>query len=675
MPPTSDHTALAAVVAHLRAGRVSDAETLYRQTLTPQPPLAEVLHQLGCLASQVNCHRVALDLMRRSVALQPNFFGAQYSLGDALRNNNQLDEAIAAYQRSIALNPDYVNAHNNLGNALRDKGWLDAAIACYRTALELSPDFPEALINLGDLLRLKGQTPEAVTCLERAVAISPDNPVAHSLLGLALHFDRRVDEAIVHYRRALAMEPPQPQTTSPHFAQAHSNLGGALLDVGQIEHAILHYRRAIAPGPGLPNATLTEAHSNLLFTLNYLHRFNSPEIFQEHQRWEEQHCRDLRNKIQPHPNDRSPDRRLRIGYVSGDFKAHSIAYFLEGLLTDHDPAAVEVFCYSNVVLPDAITARFRRLAHQWCDTVKLSNERLAAKIREDQIDILVDLAGHTAENRLLTFAEKPAPIQVTYLGYPNTTALTTIDYRLTDAYADPPGLTEQFHTEKLVRLPQTFLCFRPPEESPPIASLPAQSSGHITFGSFNALPKITPEMIAVWSAILERVPKSRLLLKNKGLGERSARQHLLKLFADVGIHAHRLDVRDWVGLRRGHLQIYDEVDIALDTYPYNGTTTTCEALWMGVPVLTLAGNSHRSRVGVSILSNVGLPQLIGQTPDQFIQLAADVAGDLPHLAQLRAGLRDRMKQSPLTNSPLFTRNIESAYRQMWHTWCQTHATS
>jgi protein O-GlcNAc transferase len=754
--------AINAAIAHHQAGRLAEAEHLYRQILAHDPNHADVLHRLGVLAGQVNRHDIALDLIRRAATLQPTFPPVHYSLGNVLRDNGRLDEAIASYQQAIKLDPNFVDAHNNLGNALRDKNRLDDAILCYRKAVALAPGYAAAQMNLGDTLRLISHLPESIAVLQRAVTQSPNNPAAYCLLGTALQAAEKIDESIPLYRKALSLSPNyldalnnlasalrknkqldeavslyrRALVINPKFAVAHNNLGGALQDAnllneaiecfnraielnpsyaeaysnlgaalqkkgrfedaiavcekaveinpilaeaqfnlgkaisdtGRIEDAISHFRKAVVGNP-----KLVDAHTCLIFSLNFLANLSDDAIFQEHRRWDEHHTRFLREKIQPYRNDRSPDRRLKIGYVSADFKAHSVAYFLEGLLSHHDPAAVEVFCYANVKEPDAVTAHLRRLAHQWRDTD--SDEQTVAKVREDQIDILIDLAGHSAGNRLLAFAEKPTPVQVTYLGYPNTTGLSAIDYRLTDAYADPPGMTEQFHSEKLLRLPQTFLCFRPSEKSPPVSPLPAEAAGQITFGCFNGLPKFTAMIVGVWSEILHRLPQSRLMVKNYSLADAAGRRRLLELFENAGIPADRLDVRGWIAASDDHLSLYNKVDIALDTYPYHGTTTTCEALWMGVPVITLAGNPHRSRVGISILSNVGLPELIAQTPDQFVQLALDLAGDLPRLAEMRSGLREKMRQSPLMDAPRFARNVEAAYRQIWRTWCEDQGAS
>jgi predicted O-linked N-acetylglucosamine transferase (SPINDLY family) len=398
--------------------------------------------------------------------------------------------------------------------------------------------------------------------------------------------------------------------------------------------------------------------------------YDAQRIAQEHSRWNRQHAEPLKQFIGPHRNGRIRDRRMRIGYVSPDLRQHSVAYFLENLLAHHDASSVEVFCYSDVIRPDATTARMQKLCAQWREIVGLKDTEVDQKVREDRIDILVDLAGHTANNRLLLFARKPAPIQVTYLGYPDTTGLRAMDYRLTDAYADPPDVTGGY-SEQLVRLPETFLCYRPSYGAPEIGPAPALESGRVTFGSFNALAKVNAPLVAMWSKILEQIPNSRLILKNQGLGSAGARRHILEYFAAHHIAPDRVELMGWARSEAGHLQLYNRIDIALDTFPYHGTTTSCEALWMGVPVVTRAGSAHVSRVGVSLLSNVGLAELVTDSQEKYVQLARELAHDLSRLSNLRSTLRKRMEQSPLMDAPRFARNVESAYRQMWRRWCET----
>jgi predicted O-linked N-acetylglucosamine transferase (SPINDLY family) len=337
--------------------------------------------------------------------------------------------------------------------------------------------------------------------------------------------------------------------------------------------------------------------------LNYCADIEPTDVLAEHRRWSEQHTASLANDRQPHANSPDPNRRLRIGYLSPDFCRHSVAFFIESLLAAHDRSAFEILCYANVSQTDIITERLQGLADKWRDIVHLSDQQVAELVRADAVDILVDLVGHTVNNRLLVFARKPAPVQISYLGYPNTTGLSTIDYRLTDAWADPPGRADRFHTETLVRLQGGFLCYQPWPGTPEVSPLPALTSGHITFASFNNATKVNPEVIALWSKILRLLPNARLIMKALQLGDIGTRQRFAQLFEQNGVSMERVELLGWASSTAEHLELYNRVDIGLDPFPYNGTTTTCEALWMGVPVIVLAGNTHAARVGVSLLSS------------------------------------------------------------------------
>jgi protein O-GlcNAc transferase len=369
------------------------------------------------------------------------------------------------------------------------------------------------------------------------------------------------------------------------------------------------------------------------------------------------------------PNEPHPERPLRVGYVSPDFRQHASNSYSLPLLTGHDRRLFDIFLYAEVPQPDAVSDNLRSLASHWRSTVGLSDAAVRQRVHDDQIDILVDLAGHTDHTRIAAFAVKPAPVTVTWLGYPNTTGLPTMDYRLTDALADPPGETDHLHTEALVRLPHCFLCYQPPAEAPPVAPTPALSRGTITFGSFNNLEKVTTEVIETWAAVLRSVPRSRLLLKGWILADPVLRQRINDRFAALGIDAGRLDLRRLIPGIGPHLALYREIDIGLDPFPYNGTTTTCEALWMGVPVVSLIGDSHAARVGLSLLSSVGLQRLVAHDRDAYVTIAAGLAKDLAALEPMRQGMRSQLQKSPLMDAPRFARDVESAYRVMWRSWC------
>jgi len=366
------------------------------------------------------------------------------------------------------------------------------------------------------------------------------------------------------------------------------------------------------------------------------------------------------------------DRKLRIGYVSPDFRRHSVAWFFEPLLRAHDRERFEVHCYYNNLAEDDATARIRSEADGFRPIYGEPPATVADWIAEDGIDILVDLAGHTGDNRLMLFGLKPAPVQMTWLGYPGTTGVETIDYRLTDARADPPGAADEYSSETLIRLPDCFHCYGPMPEAPEPTAGSATEPGAVTFGSFNNITKVTPELVGLWSRLLRELPDSRLLLKAKGLQDPTTRGRYEALFAAEGIGSDRLELIGFLEDSRDHLALYGRVDVALDTMPYNGTTTTCEALWMGVPVVTAAGETHAARVGVSLLTAAGAPELIAPDEDGYVALAKALACDLERLRSLRAGLRQRMAASPLTDAPRFTRAVEQAMSNAWRTHLDQH---
>ena len=643
-------------------GHPDEATGAFHRALRIRPDFAMAHYNLGNVLKSEGRFEDAIASYRCALQSRPGFAEAWGNLGIALQNQGRPDDAIAAYRRAIESRPDYAEAHNNLGNALQRQRQMDAAIAAYRRAIECKTDYAEAHSNLGLALADRGHFAEGFIALRHALLLKPDLVEAHNNLGMALAEQGRLDEALAAYRRALEF--------NPDLVEAHNNLANALKDHGELAAAIAAYRHALRLKPDHP-----EAHGNLLLALHYPPGCDPGETLAEHRRWAEIHALPLAKGIAPHGNDRDPERRLRIGYVSPDFREHSVAFFLEGLLAAHDGGQVEIFCYADLRSEDAVSARFEKLSGHWRRIAGRTDEQVAELIRQDRIDILIDLSGHTARNRLLVFARKPAPVQVTYLGYCDTTGLSAMDYRLTDALADPPGTTEHLHTEQLIRLPDGAWCFRPHDQSPAVEPPPVLRSGHITFGCFNVRPKITDEMLILWARLLSQVPGSRLLLKNTGFTEPSIQQRMRNLLAKAGIAPERLELAARVPTQRRHLEHYAQVDIALDTFPYHGTTTTCEALWMGVPVITLAGHTHASRVGVSLLTHAGLPELIASSADEYVHIATRLAADIERLGTLRSSLRERLAVSRLLDAPRFARNVEHAYRQMWRTWCATPSTS
>ena len=634
-----------------RQGRAPEAETCFRRALALDPNYAIAYSNLGNVLLRVGRAEEALANYRRAVELNPNLAAAHYNLAHAWQTVGNLDEAAAGYRRALALQPDFVEAHYNLGNALRDLEDRQGAIEQFSRVVELQPGHIGALLHLGNILRDLGRLEEAIPRYRQILAVDPRCAEAHGNLGVAFNELGLRDEAVESIRRAIEL--------APRATFDHSNLALALQSLGRLDEALVEYRQAVALAPDKSGL-----HSNLLYALHY-HPGSDPEaLFREHLAWGQRHANPLTSSAMPHVLDRSPGRRLRVGYVSPHFKAHAVNFFFEPILAAHDRERFEIICYSDTTVDDETSRRLRGHASVWRTSLALSDEQLSAQIRQDKIDILVDLTGHIHGGlRLLAFARKPAPIQVTYLGYQNTTGMQAMDYRLTDEWSDPPGTTERLHTEKLVRLPSAFFCYLPSPDAPPITPLPAETAGRVTFGSFNYFAKVTPEVLATWAKILNRVPRSHLVI----LADMAAtlRARLTDLFAEHGIAADRLELVHRLP-RAKYLELINRVDIALDPFPFNGHTTTCDCLWQGVPVVTLAGHTYVSRFGSSAHRVLGLTPLVAQEPQQYVDIAASLAGDLSGLAAMRAQLRDRMKASTLLDSRTFTSHLEAEYLRMWN---------
>ena len=555
---------------------------------------------------------------RRVLAADPTRADALRLLGVSALKLGHLDEAVDALRRALHLRPADAEAYNNLGVALEGRGQFTKAENAYKAALRINPRYVEALNNLGHLLR------------------KADRPW----------------EAADAYRAALGLRPAD--------ATAHVGLAAAYLALGRLADALAHYRRRADLQPDSP-----VAHSDLLFWLLHGPDVSPDALFDEHRRWAGRHERPLAGSVPSHENDSDPERVLRVGYVSPDFREHTMPRFVEPVVANHDPAQVRYVCYSDVRWPDAVTQRMRAMAPEWRDTAGLGDEALAKLVRHDRIDVLVDVTGHMGGGRLGTFARRPAPVQAAYMGYPHTTGLEAMAWRITDAVSDPPGLTEAFHTEKLLRLDGCAWCYRP-TGSPDVSDLPALSNGgRVTFGMLNRMAKVNPPAVRLWARVLAAVPGSALLaLASGGEGNKPVRE----LFESEGIAPDRLRLAP-TGPRPQYLALAHQVDIHLDPFPYAGMTTTCDLLWMGVPTVTLAQGGPAGRAGASVLAAAGLPHLTADTPDAYVRIAAALAADLPALSALRAGLRQQVERSPLRDERGTAAKLEAAYRHMWRQWC------
>jgi len=532
---------------------------------------------------------------------------------------------------------------------------FDEAIAVCRNLLEREPYNADALQLLGHIAHTRANYSEALAQFRKAANVQPNNPAPIYGITAALHALNRLEEAAQACSRVIQLR--------PDYANAYCNLATLLSQMGMQQEAVVTFRRAVQLQPNDPYA-----HSNLLYAMYFIDGLDPAAIYREHLAWAQRHAEPLFHALPAPANDRSPDRPLRIGFVSADLREHSVAYFFEPLLEALDRAQFHVTCYSATTHSDSVTERLRRKCDAWRDIASMDDQQTCRLVRDDKIDILVDLSGHSGHHRLLLFARKPAPVQMTWLGYPGTTGLRAIDYRITDAIADPLGTTESLHAEQLLRLPTCVWCYRPDHHAPPVND----RTGHpITFGSCNRVAKITPRMVKLWSRIVREIPDARLLIKSEGLHEPAARKRLLTLFSEQGLFEDRIELLGRLATPAEHLGLYNRIHIALDTYPYGGTTTTCEALWMGTPVITLAGRSHASRVGASLLTQLGMTHLIAENEEQYFQAATAIAADPSRLADLHQTLRPRMAASPLMDAKRFASEIGHALRQSWQQWCRT----
>lgn len=674
-------------------GRLEEAETSLRAVLAGHPHLASAHNNLGLVLKGLDRLDEAVASFREAIGINPDFAEAHSNLGISLQELEQLEEAVSHYVKSISIDPDYADAHYNLGVALEKLGRPDEAVSHYRNAIEINPDFSEAQYNLGIALKEAGRLDEAVSHYRKAIGIKPDFAEAHSNLGIALQELGQPDKAVAHYRKALGINPDYADAhynlgialqelgqldesisqfrkaigIRPDYAEAHSNLANVIKEIGRLDEAVSHYRKAIGIKPDY-----AEAHSNLLLALHY-DDCAPQDLFKEHKMWNEQHAEHPQALICKHENGADREKTLHVGFVSGDFREHSAAYFLGSFFAARNRQRFVFHCYSNTSHEDAITSQLRESVDEWRNISGQDDQMVAEIIRADQIDILVDLSGHTRGNRLAVFARKPAPVQVTWLGYPNTTGLAAMDYRITDPVADPPGQADKFYVERLVRLPDGFLCYRPPDDAPDVAPLPMAAKGNLTFVSFNNLSKVTTEVIKVWARILEAVPGSELLMKCQSFTCPEVRRRYLSLFEQESIESGRLSLISRSPSTADHLAMYGRADIALDSFPYNGTTTTCEALWMGVPVVVLRGDRHAARVGASLLSQVGLDSLISEDADEYVEKAVTLANDITRLETLRKEMRTRMQDSMLSDAKGFAGNMETAFQTMWNEWCKPEA--
>jgi protein O-GlcNAc transferase len=698
-------------VVLMALGRPADAVDSYRKALKREPYLPPVQSNLGIALLELGRAEEAAQAQRRALTLDPNYADAHANLGLALGALGRQEEAMAAFRKALTLRPDHVNAHFHLGDALARQGALEEAVASYRAALRLKPEHGGAHNNLADVFRRLGRFKEAADNYRAAIYIKP-NAGAYASLAQTLVDLGETEEALRTYRQALDLAPHDAAiagafgklladlgrteeavavaagtgaagnevrelsdleeqlakdrmaiAVNPGNAVAHNNLAATLGTLGRLEEARAAYREALRLKPDY-----FLAWSDLVFTTSYLGDLTPAEGFAEARAYGEAVEARITARSH-HANIADPERRLKVGLVSNDLRSHPVGRFLETVLSEIDPARIELFAYSLAKSGDELTARLKQSVPNWQDLPSATDDALEARILEDGIDILIDLAGHTAGNRLLLFARKPAPIAVTWLGYFATTGLKAIDYVFANRFVIPESEENQW-VERPWRLPETYLCFAPPKLAVPLAPPPARKNGYVTFGSANNLNKTSDRTVACWAGVLKAVPGSRLVLRSAKLTDTRVVQRTRDRFAAHGIDPARLQLDRAVSDYGRHLAAYNQIDIALDPFPYAGGTTSVEALWMGVPVLTLGGDRYVAHMGENILHHMDMPDWVAETTDDYVAKAARHAADLDGLTALRSNLRHRLAVSPLCDAPRFARHLEDAFRGMWRVWCE-----
>jgi protein O-GlcNAc transferase len=634
-------------------GRTPEAIKMYRRALEVRPESPATYNNLAIALQRGKKLDEAVAAFRKSIELRPDFAGAWNNLGCALIDMRQFDEAVLVLRRAIELQPQFAEAWYNLGNALKKRTDFSEALAAYRRAVEIKPDYADALINQGNALQALRQYPQAAESYRRALTLRPNDADVHNNLGIVLRTMGQIDQSVAAFKSGLFFR--------SDYNILYCNLGNALKDAGRLDEAIAAYRRAVELKP-----SDWISHSNLVYSIYYSSEYDGAAILQENLRFAALHATKLGQDAQPHRNVPDAERRLRIGYVGSDFRDHCQSFFTLPLFANHDHERFEIYCYSNVARPDAITERNKALVDRWQSIVTLTDAEFAQRIRDDEVDIVVDLTMHMSNGRLLALARRPAPVQVTYLAYPGTTGLSAIDYRLTDPFLDPPGDSDLNYAEKSIRLPETFWCYDPLTDGPSVQTLPALHKGYVTFGCLNNFCKVTDRALDLWGQVLRALPQSRMILL---CPEGAQREKLLESFRRREVHPGRIELVVYQP-REKYLETYHRIDLGLDTIPYNGHTTSLDSFWMGVPVVTRVGRTAVGRGGWSQLSNLGLEELAAWRDEDFMKMAVDLAGDLDRLARLRTELREKMRNSPLMNGARFARDVETAYRNMWDIWCK-----
>lgn len=656
LDPEQPDALLNKALAHRAMNDVSEAERTLRIALNNAPTHAGCCNALALILMNKNRADAAEEYARQAVDTDNTVIEHVITLAKILQKLKRFDEAEDVFNAAIRRRPNDTLLLCELGEILRVQRKFDKATELYERAIEVNPRSPKVLRAAADYFRAIKQYKKSIDLYYKVLdALENPDAALYNNMAIALREGDRFDESEEMYLKAADLDPDN--------AYAFNNLAILAMEMGKGPESIDYYEKALDKLP-----SYSAARSNMLFYMNYLSSYSPSELSEEHHKWPAYHA----NKILPgasyHANDPDPDRRLKIGMISADFCGHAVSYFIDGFLEFHDASQYEVHCFAAVPTPDLITQRLEGFADHFHYIHTLDKAKVVDLIREKEIDILIELSGHTAGNKLEILGDRPAPIQVTWIGYPNTTGLDTIDYRFVDHITDPVGEADDLHSEKLYRLPKCFTCYTPTATEPVSMAPPVVKNGYITFGSFNNASKISEKTVEVWSNILKTVPDSRLLLKSASFADEGTRERLRQRFVDQGIDVERLDMHGRMPMTE-HVRFYSNVDIGLDPTPYNGTTTTCEALWMGVPVLALLGDRHAARVSGSLMTHVGLGDFVCETPDELYKKAQELAGKPEYLVEIRETMRDRLKRSDLCNAREHTKAVEVGLREMWQEWC------
>ena len=696
MAKASVERAVEAALKLQQAGRYAEAETFCRQALAEAPEHPSAMHVLAVVMHQTNRNNQGLELMLRAVAKKANDAEFRNSLGVMLMNARRSQEAQLAFEQAIKLHPAFPGALTNLANLLLDGGRWEEAAGYARKAIALQPRLTEAYSLLGAAMFIGGRIDESIQVSQKALSLDPKSYQALGNLGNSLMVSGRIDEAIGIYRRTVELHPnlaggwsnlgnalQQRAMTDeafsacltatrldPNLADSHNNLGNVYKDLARMEEACDEYYKAIALRP-----QMSTFHSNLVYAMWFCQHFTAEQIYLESKKWADFLAEPLTRAAAPHPNDKTPNRRIKVGYLSADFRDHPVGRLISPLLANHDRTKFEIILFSGVSRPDLVTQRIYGCADKVLNTRDASDDQLAAAVRNEKIDLLIDLTLHMGGSKMPVFARKPAPVQITYLAYCATSGMKAMDYCVSDQNLDPPpaGSTEldgpsPVHSETLLRLKGCYWCYTASPEAPPVNPLPAAMRGYPTFGSLNSFTKLNPGVHDVWARLLLAVPTARMFMVVPG--GPAPQQRAADEYAKRGVDPQRLRMSDITPFSV-YFRHFLDVDVALDPFPYAGGTTTMDALYMGVPVVTLEGRWATARAGITLMKNVGHPDWIARNADEYVQIATNLVSDLNSLAQLRQSLRQTMIQSPLMNGKHFALDMEDAYQRAWQRYCAT----